>query len=269
MRWEPVTHGIVPLLVCDDSAVAFGFDNPVPDCRCRAITSPSTSHPHPTLIPYKQYTFDHYTIIRLPRLPWPSVISRRNGRFPQPAPPPCPEFAMHPLWSVWSPLVSFKFGLEGLPPYPVWAAHFLWSVSGPKGPPHLQPAMHPLWLVPGWVGRSSSDPHPSAPAYTRRTQITTYPKPQKYQARNATARNDVPKRRRKGPGPPASCRRIGFRLPALSTPKVPAPKLTGCSTHAPWHSRRIPERPTNGGHWPYGQNTPHHSGCGHKLPRFR
>jgi hypothetical protein len=76
-----------------------------------------------------------------------------------------------------SPLVSFKFGLEGLPSYPVWAAHFLWSVSSPKGPPHLQSAMHPLWLVPGWVGRSSSTPERTC-IYATNPKLPHIPCPQ-------------------------------------------------------------------------------------------
>ena len=193
-----------------------------------------------------------------------------SGFRPPPMPRACDESPLVSLESTprigcMFPLVSFKFGLEGLPPYPVWAAHFLWSVSSPKAPP--PPAVgHASALVSSGLGWKVLL-HTRAHLHIRdEPKITTYPKPPKYQARHAAARNNVPSRRRKGPGPPASCRKFGFRL---STPKVPVPKLTGCSTHAPWHSRRIPERPTNGGHWAYGQNTLYHSGCGHKLPWFR
>ena len=167
------------------------------------------------------------------------------GFRPPPMPRACDESPLVSLESTprigcMSPLVSFKFGLEGLPPCPVWAAHFLWSVSSPKAPP--PPAVgHASALVSSGLGWKVLL-HTRAHLHIRdEPKITTYPMPPKYQARHAAARNNVLKRRRTGPGPPASCRRSGFRL---STPKV-----TGCSTHAPWHSRRIPERPTNGGHW--------------------
>ena len=138
------------------------------------------------------------------------------------------------------PFCGEMAGFRPPPPYPELAMNPLWSVSSPRAPP--PPAVgHASALVSSGLGWKVLL-HTRAHLHIRdEPKITTYPMPPKYQARHAAARNNVLKRRRTGPGPPASCRRIGFRL---STPKV-----TGCSTHAPWHSRRIPERPTNGGHW--------------------
>ena len=118
------------------------------------------------------------------KVPWPSVISRRNARFPPP--PPCPELAVNRLWSVWSPHPE----LVACPLWSVsslgWGA-FLHTLCGlrisfgrfqvRRRPPHLQSAMHPLWLVPGWVGRSSSTPERTC-IYATNPKLPHIPCPQ-------------------------------------------------------------------------------------------
>ena len=108
------------------------------------------------------------------------------AKWPVSAPPPCPELAANPLWSVWSP-------------HPELVACPLWSVSSlgwkaflhtlcglrisfgrfqvRRRPPHLQSAMHPLWLVPGWVGRSSSTPERTC-IYATNPKLPHIPSPQ-------------------------------------------------------------------------------------------